>query len=76
MAVRRQCNRYRTEPYGKDFNDVLKRGKAFHKDGVFMVWGGSRGGVWEADRLPAFGTIPEDARIFAKTGKRWVEQTR
>ena len=29
MAVRRQCNRYRTEPSGYDYKDVLKRGKAF-----------------------------------------------
>ncbi len=74
MAVRRQCNRYRTPPFGADFNDVLKRGKAFHKDGEFMVWGGSNGGVWCADSIPAWGEIPADAKIYKKVGHRWIEQ--
>ena len=76
MAVRRQCNRYKTAPFGKDFNDVVKRGKSFYKDGAFMVWGGSSGGCWEADRLPAeCFKIPQDARIFLKGEHRWVDVT-
>ena len=29
MSVRKQHNRYRTEPYGRNYKNVLKRGKAF-----------------------------------------------
>ncbi len=73
MGVRRQCNRYKTNPYGSDFNDVLKRAKAFFKDGEFMIWGGTHG-VWCADFLPgkAF-SLPKDAHIFRKVGRRWIE---
>ena len=37
MSVRKQHNRYRTEPFGTDFNDVVKRAKAFYKSGVFGI---------------------------------------
>ena len=32
MGARREINRYRTTPSGYDYNDVLRRGKAFHRD--------------------------------------------
>lgn len=74
MAVRRQCNRYRTEPFGRDYEDVLKRGKAFYKEGSFMM--AEYSGVWSALNIPAFGTLPESARIFSKIDGRWQEVKR
>lgn len=71
MAVRRQCNRYRTEPFGNDFNDVLKRGKAFHKDGSFMMV--EYGKTWTAMRLPSWGAIPANAKVYTKEGRFWRE---
>lgn len=77
MGVRRQCNRYKTEPYGADFNDVLKRAKAFFRDdGEFMICGYqlSRPTVWTSSSvpLPPF-SIRSDTRIYKKIGRRWVE---
>ena len=31
MAVRQQHNRYRTEPHGYDYDEVLKKGKVFYR---------------------------------------------
>lgn len=75
MAVRKQHNRYRTEPFGTDFSEVLKKSKAFFKDGTFMIFGGIHGRVWCASRLPASCfALPQDARIFTKVSGRWTEQ--
>ena len=49
MAVRKQCNRYRTPPSGTDFDNVLKRGKTFYRSyGEFEMtpWGDR----WTAER--------------------------
>ena len=32
MAVRKQYNRYKTEPSGKDFEEVLKKAKTFFRN--------------------------------------------
>ena len=38
MGIRRTINRHRTEPYGDDYHDVLRRGKAFYRaSGVFEM---------------------------------------
>lgn len=74
MAVRRQCNRYRAEPFGNDFNDVLKRGKAFHKDGAFMMV--KYGETWTAMSLPIWGAIPENAKVYTKEGRFWKESSK
>ena len=73
MAVRRQCNRYKTEPFGKDYNDVLKRGKSFFKiEGEFMMMPPLyEGSIWTAHRLPVFGSLPKGAIVFAKENGRW-----
>lgn len=70
MAVRRQCNRYRTAPHGTDFEDVLRRGKRFFRlSGEFMVWG--ENGNWSADSVPLGFKTPKDARVYKWNGKRW-----
>lgn len=75
MAARRQINRYREEPFGRDYADVLKRGKAFHRYSDSFMMTQSRGGLWLACFLPAFG-IPDDAIIFTKKNGRWVEKSK
>lgn len=73
--VRKQCNRYREDPYGTDYRDVLQRGKRAHRlSGEFMVWGGSKNGVWLASTLPGWGRLPDDATVYRWTGKRWEER--
>lgn len=69
MAVRKQCNRYRTEPFGRGFEDVLKRAKAFFKDGTFYIT--EYKGCYSAFR-PALGfNDPANAVYFTKTGRKW-----
>lgn len=67
MAVRRQINRYRTEPYGDDFEDVLKRAKRFFKDGTFGIF--EYRGIWSTYR-PIWGD-PKGSIYFTKIGRRW-----
>ena len=72
MAVRRQCNRYRTEPYGNDFDNVLKRAKAFFKDGTFFIT--KHNDLYFAFR-PSLGfNDPVDAIYYDKQEKRWVRR--
>lgn len=72
MGARRSINRYKTEPFGRDYDDVLKRGKVFHRDrGSFMML--KYGNTWNAFELPAFGKLPEDAIVITKKNGRWVE---
>lgn len=70
MAVRRQCNRYRTEPFGEDFDDVVKRAKAFYKDETFLVSKFNRTYCAERPAIHPF-KDPEDAVYFVKVGRRW-----
>lgn len=78
MAARRHINRYRTEPFGKDRDSVLKRGKAFF---TIKGYGGTSfhdpfmlfeyNGIWHAMSLPGWGSLPKDATIYKWDGKRW-----
>ena len=73
MGARRQCNRYKTAPYGTSKEDVLKRAKRFFRiDGEFMIHSG--GSLWFSDYLPHFGpgAFPsrEDYKWHEPT-KRW-----
>lgn len=70
MAARSTRNRYRTEPFGRDFADVLKRGKAFHNPNAFMMV--EYGGIWTALSLPTWGEMPAGAIVFKKIGARWA----
>ena len=81
MGVRRTINRYRTTPSGYDYDDVLRRGKAFHRnnlDGFEMVPSVSRSGnvLWFAEFVtkPPF-KKPDGTRTykFDNTRRRWVE---
>lgn len=77
MAVRRQCNRYRTTPHGTDRVEVLRRAKRFFRTGLntdaFMIWG-ENGKTWEADYLPH----NKDAKLpnmvlYRWNGTRWEQ---
>ena len=71
MAVRRQINRYRVDPFGDSFETVLKRAKAFYKDGTFYIT--NYMGTYSAFR-PSIGfKDPSDAIYFTKTGRNWVK---
>lgn len=81
MGVRRTINRYRTTPIGYDYNDVLRRGKAFHRNnlnGFEMVPCRARDGrvLWSAEftTKPPF-KKPDGTRTykFDNTRKRWIE---
>lgn len=81
MGVRRTINRYRTTPSGFDYDDVLRRGKAFHRnnlDGFEMVPNGTIEGrvLWSAEfvTMPPF-KKPDGTRTyqFDNARKRWVE---
>lgn len=84
MGARSTHNRVRTTPSGYDYNDVLKRGKAFHKNaynGIFEMqpYSGKDGNIlWtaESETLPPF-TRPNGTRIykFDLSRKRWIEIT-
>lgn len=83
MGARREINRYRTTPSGYDYNDVLRRGKAFHRNsfnGIFemMPYTSPSDGrtLWSAEfeTLPPF-KKPDGTRTykFDETRKRWIE---
>lgn len=74
MAIRKQHNRYRTEPFGTDFDSVVKRAKAFYKSGVFGIW--QYGDVWNTFRASTVFKDPDDTIYYkyikgAKRGK-WI----
>lgn len=71
MSVRKQCNRYRTEPYGKDREDVIKRAKAFYKDGCFLIH--EYKGIYfvQTPSLPPFAD-PHGSTYYTKRGRKWV----
>ena len=82
MGVRRTINRYRTTPSGYDYDDVLRRGKAFHRnnlDGFEMVpstspYSGKTLWFAEFPTKPPF-KKPDGTRTyqFDNARKRWVE---
>lgn len=72
MGARRTINRYKTEPFGTDFNDVLKRAKAFYKDGTFYMT--KCGDTFTAFRPSVAFKDPADAVCFEKQGRRWIQK--
>ena len=72
MAVRKQCNRYKTEPFGRDFADVLKRAKAFYKDETFFIT--EHNGVYTSSRPSGWAKDPDNAIYFDKVGRNWVRR--
>lgn len=72
MGARRTINRYRTEPFGTDFNDVLKRAKTFFKDETFYIT--EYRGVYNAFRPSIAFKDPENAVYFEKQGRRWIRK--
>lgn len=83
MSARHTHNRARTTPYGYDYNDVLKRGKIFHRnsyDGIFEMqpYETAHGTMWtaESETLKPF-KRPIGTRVykFDNQKHRWVEIT-
>lgn len=83
MGVRRTINRYRETPSGYKYDDVLKRGKAFHRNSLIfemVPFNGdhSKAILWTAEFqiLPPF-KRPEGTRTykFDIKRKRWIEIT-
>ena len=76
MAVRKQCNRYRTEPYGMAYEEVLKKAKAFYRTaGVFELTQSSSG-MWHAQSETNYPFIKnETARTykFNYQTNKWLE---
>ena len=74
MAVRRQCNRYKTEPWGTDYKEVLKRAKAFFKDETFYI---TKYNTVYCSFRPSFRfKDPDDAVYYKKVGHKWIEQSK
>lgn len=71
MAVRKQHNRRRTEPWGTDFADVMKRAKAFYKDGIFYIEKYEH--IFCSFRLQPWEEEPKAAVRFEKSGRRWIQ---
>lgn len=81
MSARKHINRYRTEPSGYDYNEVLKKGKTFHRaSGIFDMspYKGKYDDrvLWTATRhsLPPFKPSEGTRRYkFNIDRKRWEE---
>lgn len=72
MSIRKQCNRYKTEPFGTCFEDVLKRAKAFYKNGTFYI--SKYGNTYTALRPSIAFKDPSDAIYFVKQNGRWIKK--
>lgn len=72
MAVRKRHNRAKTEPWGKDYMDVVKRAKAFFKDGTFYVT--KYEDLFFAWRPSVAYGDPYDAVYYTKVGHRWIKR--
>lgn len=80
MSVRRRINRYRTEPSGYDYNEVLKKSKAFYRSSeYFEIHPIKIGGqiIYSASSKTIGFKIGEGTRMymFDRKIKRWQEIT-
>lgn len=80
MAVRRQINRYRTAPNGYDYDEVLKKGKAFYRTSEEFEMSPYKGNdgkiLWTAEHttLPTFKPAEGTRRYkFNRDRKKWEE---
>lgn len=82
MAVRKQCNRYRTAPSGRLRYEVVQKAKRFFRTGLnddaFMVWGeckldkdGNDVSFWQSDHIPAYDCNLPNQRFYKWNGTRW-----
>ncbi len=79
MSVRKQHNRYRTEPYGRNYKDVLKRGKAFFTIGGehYSFEMSQYHGIWTAHERTLPGCSPGRGAIIVEWNQRkrkWEER--
>lgn len=72
MGARSTHNRYKTEPFGRDYKDVLKRAKAFFKDGTFYI--SEYNNVYCSFRPSVWAKDPENAVYFTKVNHKWIQQ--
>lgn len=80
MGARKSINRYRTEPYGYDYKDVLNRGKRFYTYNGYhdnfemqpFVCDGRIQWSAESETLHPF-TAPKGTVKVKWNGKRWVQ---
>lgn len=72
MSVRKSINRYKTDPFGESFDDVVKRAKAFYCDGAFIVF--KYGKTWNASRPAAGFNNPQGSVAFTKINGKWKEE--
>lgn len=81
--VRRAINRYKTPPSGYEYDEVLKKGKAFYRNNLEFIMAPftSKNGecvLWSAETppVPPF-TLPSGARKykFNTASRRWEEIT-
>ena len=80
MSVRRRINRYRTEPSGYDYNEVLRKSKAFYRcSEYFEIHPYKIDGeiIYSASSKTIGFKIGEGTRIykFNREIKRWQEIT-
>ena len=76
MGARLTHNRKPTEPFGRDYDDVLKRAKTwFSKYGyrAFMIT--KYKDTYCAFRVSTQFKNPDDARFFVKYGRFWCDTT-
>lgn len=74
MGVRKTCNRYKTEPHGENYDDVVKRAKAFYKAGTFYISKFKSIYVTSRGNLPPF-KDPDNAVYYYKDlrkGSKWI----
>ena len=79
MSVRKQHNRYRTEPYGRNYKNVLKRGKAFFTIGGehYSFEMSQYHGIWTARKRTLPGFSPPEGTIIVEWNQRkrkWEER--
>ena len=79
MAARKQINRYKSTPYGKNRIEVYWKAKRFFRTGLntdsFVIWGDDEYG-WQADYPPINqkSNLPNLVR-YRWNGTRWEEES-
>jgi hypothetical protein len=76
MGARSTHNRKPTEPFGENYDDVLKRAKAwFYKYGYTSFYITKYGNTYSAFSVSSCFKNPDDARFYVKYGRFWIETT-
>jgi len=74
MGARSTHNRKPTEPFGGDYDDVLKRAKAwFSKYGYRSFYITKYGNTYSTFTVRSCFKSPDDARFYVKDSRFWRE---